>query len=324
MKPWTLKHEAAVIHMLNKTMLIPTRLMFKAASAPNGFCQTEIYQAASFTCYFIKVLSELRGENQGNEMGTRQRCSESAMFPWDDSPVSVPTQQSRALRLSLVLTKSNRNNHQRERDSGAESAVTACFIRHLLFVSCIAHNAMRATGKMLPPFCGKGDSCRPSNIADERFRKRESRAFRRPPRFLPGNAENDDNCYIIVYIYMFIYVYIYILLIILYNCYIIREYYLTNVRIIRHWIKFHMYLTSTKNCVFKSFQAGPSSPALDTFGNHRRLLGECSHSFPLFWLLTDDLLPSRITWHLLVWLSWVVNCEGCGWSAEGKILEDGK
>jgi hypothetical protein len=79
--------------MLDKTLLILTSVMFKAASRYNEFCQTEIFQAMSFTCYFIKVLSEL----EANKMETRHRRSQSAMFPWDDSRVSVPTQQSRAI-----------------------------------------------------------------------------------------------------------------------------------------------------------------------------------------------------------------------------------
>jgi hypothetical protein len=66
---------------------------------------------------------------------TYQKLRVPAMFPWDDSCVTVPGEQSLALRMSFVLTKSNSNNHQRER----ESRITARFIWHLLFVFCITH-----------------------------------------------------------------------------------------------------------------------------------------------------------------------------------------
>lgn len=82
-------------------------------------------------------------------METHQRLRAPAMFPWDDSRVTVPEQQSRALQLSLVLTKSNRNNHQRERDNRVQKQHALCDICYLYCVPRINVMVRVAAGKML-------------------------------------------------------------------------------------------------------------------------------------------------------------------------------
>jgi hypothetical protein len=91
-----------------------------------------------------------------------QRLRALTVFPRDDSHVTVRTQQSRALQLSLVLTKSNRNNHQRERDNREHNNSTLqvtfaiCFVYHafmswhgLLLGRCCSYTAQSPVSAFL-------------------------------------------------------------------------------------------------------------------------------------------------------------------------------